>query len=56
MKEKKLEQLKKVFKTTAKKVFDKGYDNMIRLKDTNEYFDKIADKLVYEVKVRINNK
>ena len=56
MKKEKLEQLKRVFKTTAKKVFDKGYDNMIRLKDTDEYFDKIADQLAYEVKIRINNK
>ena len=56
MKEEKLEQLKRVFKTTAKKVFDKGYDNTIRLKDTDEYFNEIADKLVYEVKIRINNK
>ena len=54
--EEKLEQLKKVFKTTAKKVFDKGYDNMIRLKDTDKYFDEIADQLAYEVKIRINNK
>ena len=56
MKEKKLEQLKVVFKTTAKKVFDKGYDNMIRLKDTDKYFNEVADQLVYEVKIRINNK
>jgi len=56
MKKEKLEQLKKVFNTTAKKVFDKGYDNMIRLKDTDKYFDEIADQLAYEVKIRINNK
>ena len=55
MKEEKLDQLKKVFKSTAKKVFDKGYDNMIRLKDTDEYFNTIAKQLVYEVKIRINN-
>jgi len=56
LKEEKLEQLKKVFKATAKKVFDKGYDNMIRLKETDEYFDEIADQLTYEIKIRINNK
>ena len=56
MKERKLEQLKVVFKTTAKKVFDKGYDNIIRLKDTDKYFNKIADQLAYEVKIRINDK
>ncbi|GAH48449.1 unnamed protein product [marine sediment metagenome] len=56
MKEEKLEQLKVVFKITAKKVFDTGYDNMIRLKDTDEYFNKIADQLAYEVKIRIDNK
>jgi len=36
MQKEKLEQLKKVFKDTAKKVFDKGYDNMIRLKETDK--------------------
>jgi hypothetical protein len=56
MQEEKLEQLKKVFKATAKEVFDKGYDNMIRLKNTDEYFNKIADQLGYEVKIRIGNK
>ena len=56
MKKERLEQLKKIFKTTAKKVFDKGYDNMIRLKRTDEYFNVIANQLVLEVKIRINNK
>ena len=56
MKEEKLGQLKKIFKSTAKKVFDTGYDNMIRLKDTDEYFNVVADQLVYEVKIRINSK
>jgi len=56
MQKEKLEQLKKIFRTTAKKVFDKGYDNMIRLKETDKYFDEIADQAVYEVKIRIGNK
>ena len=56
MQKEKLEQLKKVFKVIAKKVFDMGYDNMKRLKETDEYFNVIADQLVYEVKIRINNK
>ena len=56
MQKERLKQLKKVFKTTAKKVFDMGYDNMIRLKEKDEYFNVIADQLVYEVKIRINSK
>jgi len=56
MKKEKLEQLKKIFRSTAKKVFDTGYDNTIRLKETDEYFNVIADQLAYEVKIRINNK
>ena len=56
MKKERLEQLKKIFKSTAKKVFDTGYDNTIRLKETDKYFSIVADQLVYEVKIRINNK
>jgi hypothetical protein len=56
LKEEKLVQLRKIFKTTAKKVFDKGYDNTIRLKDTDEYFNKIADQLAYEVKIRMTDR
>ena len=56
MKEEKLEQLKTIFKSTAKKVFDDGYDNTIRLKETDEYFSIVADQLAYEVKIRINSK
>lgn len=56
MEKEKLEQLKKIFKDTAKKVFDAGYDNMKRLKETDEYFNVIANQLTYEVKIRINNK
>ena len=52
MEKERLDQLKKVFKSTAKKVFDKGYDNTIRLKETDEYFNVVADQLVYEVKIR----
>ena len=51
-----LEQLKKIFKSTAKKVFDTGYDNTIRLKETDEYFNVVADQLAYEVRIRINSK
>lgn len=53
MQKEKLEQLKRVFRFTAKKVFDAGYDNMIRLKETDEYFNGIVNKLVYEVKIRV---
>lgn len=52
MEKKKLEQLKEIFKSTAKKVFDAGYDNMKRLKETDEYFNVVANQLVYEVKIR----
>ena len=52
LKKERLEQLKKIFKSTAKKVFDTGYDNTIRLKETDEYFNVVADQLVYEVKIR----
>ena len=55
MQKEKLEQLKRIFRSTAKKVFDAGYDNMIRLKETDEYFNGIVDKLVYEVKIRVNS-
>ena len=56
MQKEKLEQLKTIFKSTAKKVFDFGYDNTIRLKETDEYFNVVANQLVCEVKIRINNK
>lgn len=56
MKKERLGQLKKIFKSIAKKIFDTGYDNTIRLKETDEYFDVVADQLVYEVKIRINSK
>jgi len=56
MQKEKLDQLKKIFKSTAKEVFDKGYDNTIRLKETDEYFNVVADQLAYEVRIRIGNK
>ena len=52
MKKERLEQLKTIFKSTAKKVFDDGYDNTIRLKETDEYFNVVANQLAYEVKIR----
>ena len=58
MKEEKLEQLRKVFKVTAKRIWDTGRHTLTRLEDQdmNEYFNKMANELVYEVKIRINNK
>ena len=59
MKEEKLEQLKTIFKDEIKNIID-------NVKNMNTYFDSEtnlkeyaankADQLVYEVKIRINNK
>ena len=56
MRKERLDQLKKIFRSTAKKVFDTGYDNTIRLKETDEYFNVVANQLAYEVKSRIGDK
>ena len=54
-KEEKLEQLRKIFKTKIKEII-----HLVNLRQeyftTNDYIQKIADDLVYEVKIRINNK
>ena len=59
MQEEKLEQLRKIFKKTVEGIIGdiKGYS----LFDTSSatvdgYSESIANKLVYEVKIRINNK
>jgi len=59
LKEEKLEQLKTIFKDEIKNIID-------NVKNMNTYFDSEtnlkeyaankADQLVYEVKIRINNK
>jgi hypothetical protein len=55
VKEEKLEQLTKVFKTMIKDVISKaklrqGYF------ETDDQIQKITNSFVYEVKIRINNK
>ena len=58
MKEEKLEQLRKVFRT---KVEAMVYEVTDLIEPDNEeevsgYVEKIANQLVYEVKIRINDK
>jgi hypothetical protein len=55
LKEEKLEQLEKVFKTIIKDVISntkKGQEYF----ETDAYIQRIVDSLIYEVKIRINNK
>lgn len=54
MKEEKLEQLKKVFKPIIKDVISKAKLKQAYF-ETDDYIQKIADSLVYEIKIRINN-
>lgn len=55
MKEEKLEQLKVVFKTKIKDVISKAKLRQEYF-ETDDQIQKIVDSLVYEVKIRINNK
>jgi len=54
-KEEKLEQLRKIFKTKIKEII-----HLVNLRQeyftTNDYIQKIADDLVYEVKIRTDSK
>lgn len=59
MQEERLEQLRKIFIKAVKGILDDVHENLMNFKITdnvNNYTDSIADKLVYEVKIRINNK
>ena len=57
MKEEKLEQLREIFKTKVK-----GMINLLESPgfftkgETKDYINDMANELVYEVKIRINNK
>jgi hypothetical protein len=55
LKEERLEQLEKVFKTIIKDVISKAKIRQAYF-ETDAYLKKIVDHLVYEVKIRINNK
>ena len=55
MKEVKLEQLRIVFKAKIKDIISKAKSRQAYF-ETDDYIQKIADGLVYEVKIRIDNK
>jgi len=55
LKEKKLEQLRIVFKAKIKDVISKARLGQAYF-ETDDYIQKIVDSLVYEVKIRINDK
>lgn len=55
LKEERLEQLEKVFKTVIKDVISNTKKGQTYF-ETDAYLQKIVDHLVYEVKIRINNK
>ena len=55
MQEERLEQLRKVFKTTIKDVISKAKLSQAYF-ESDDYIKRIVDNLVYEVKIRINNK
>ena len=58
MKEERLEQLRKVFKTAIEETIGDVKKGMnVDSKDViNTYAKAISNRLVYEVKIRINNK
>ena len=58
MKEEKLEQLRKVFRTKVEAMVEEVTD-LIECDNEEEvsgYVKKIANQLIYEVKIRINDK
>jgi len=55
LKEEKLEQLKVVFKAKIKDIISRAKLRQAYF-ETDDYIQKIADGLVYEVKIRTNNK
>jgi hypothetical protein len=55
LKEERLEQLEKVFKTVIKDVISKAKIRQVYF-ETDVYIQKIVDHLIYEVKIRIDNK
>jgi len=59
LKEERLEQLKKIFIKAVKGVLDDVHENLMNFEITDNvknYAESIANKLVYEVRIRINNK
>lgn len=55
LKEEKLEQLRKVFRPIIRNVFYVEWPNFSQ-KGGEEYLDEKINELLYEVKIRINNK
>jgi len=55
MQEEKLKQLRTVFKAVIKNVISKARLGQAYF-ETDDYIQKIVDSLVYEVKIRINDK
>lgn len=53
LKEERLEQLKKIFKKTVEGII---FDTKEHFDTSDGYSESIANKLVYEVKIRIDNK
>ena len=56
MKEEKLRQLKTVFKTILKEMIKEVNEEDVLIEDYPSMSKSYADKLLYEVKIRINNK
>lgn len=56
MKEEKLEQLRTVFKNVIKQALRDSPKVWGIYSSPNNYAEEIANNLVYEVKIRINNK
>lgn len=59
MKEEKLEQLRKIFIKAVKGILNDVHESLMNFEITDNvknYAESIADKLVYEIKIRINNK
>jgi hypothetical protein len=57
VKEEKLEQLRKVFKTTIEQVIEDVENGFYAKRYSKEkYIKNTINKLIYEIKIRINNK
>jgi len=55
LKKERLEQLEKVFKTTIKDVISKAKTRQAYF-ESEDYLQRIVNDLIFEVKIRINNK
>ena len=59
MKEEKLAQLRKIFSNCVKNIIDEIKNNNLDIDNINNierYSGLVANQLVYEVKIRINNR